>query len=71
MKKIEISDELYEQIKFLMQALPDEEGNPIKEESKVLELIVWSFMWFIEEQAHSNEVEDGDSCCGGGHCSNH
>jgi hypothetical protein len=53
-----------------MQALPDEEGNPIKEESKVLELIVWSFMWFIEEQAHANDIE-GDSCCGGWNCSSH
>jgi hypothetical protein len=53
-----------------MQALPDEEGNPIKEESKVLELIVWSFMSFIEEQAHANDVE-GDSCCSGWNCSSH
>ena len=72
MKTIEVSEELYEQITFLKQALPDKEGNPIENEAQVLELIVWSFMWFIEEQAHSNNVEEWDlesECCGSWKCS--
>jgi hypothetical protein len=63
MKTIEISDELYEQIQFLKQALPDEEWNPIWDESKVLELIVWSFLEFIQEQAKTeSHWEEGHSC---------
>gem|GEM_PF-7122957 len=40
MKTIEVSEELYEQITFLKQALPDKEGNPIENDAQVLELIV-------------------------------
>ncbi len=65
MKTIQVSDELYEQIQFLKQALPDEQGNPINEDSKVLELIVWSFLDFIQEQA---KMQEESWSCNWGNC---
>ncbi len=60
MKTIQISDELFDQIQFLLQALPDREWNPMKDENQVLELIVWSFLDFVQEQANE-EAKEGHS----------
>lgn len=74
--KVEIDEKYREALDLLKQVIPDMEGGEIKDDSKMVEALIDSFMAFIQEQAaaHSHEHEHEHwewGCCWGGSCWTH
>ena len=65
---IVLSPEYANHLELLKQVIPSETGEEITDDSKMVEVLIDSFMAFIQEQAeghaYGNDEEWG--CCGGG-----
>lgn len=63
---IVLSPEYAKHLELLKQVIPSETGEEITDDSKMIEVLIDSFMAFIQEQAahHAHDHEWG--CCGGG-----
>lgn len=68
---IELDSKYAEQLELLKQIIPDMEGGEIKEDWKMVEALIDSFMAFIQEQAAAHEHSHEGGCCGGGSCGSH
>jgi len=68
---VELSAEYAEHLELLKQIIPSSTGEEIKENGKMVEALIDSFMSFIKEQAsaheHAHGEEEGDHC-GSGSC---
>ncbi len=60
---VELSAEYAEHLALLKQIIPSATWEEIKEDSKMVEALIDSFMSFIKEQAWAHE--HGGGCCGG------
>ena len=63
--QIELSSEYREHLELLKQVIPSSTGEEIKEDSKIVEALIDSFMAFIQEQASAHEHSEWGWCCGG------
>lgn len=70
--QIEIDEKYREVLDLLKQVIPSPEGTEIKEDSKMIESLIDSFMAFLQEQAWEWSCGTGEEkeggCCGGGSC---
>ncbi len=67
---VEIDGKYREHLDVLKQIIPAEDGSQITDDSKMVEALVESFMWFLQQQA-AHEHGEGGWCCGGGWCGSH
>ncbi|MDD2871089.1 MAG: hypothetical protein PHS49_03790 [Candidatus Gracilibacteria bacterium] len=69
--KVEIDKKYREALDVLKQVIPDEKGELVESDSQIVEILIDSFMAFIQEQAahHAHDHEGG--CCGGGEGHDH
>jgi hypothetical protein len=58
---VELSAEYAGHLALLKQIIPSATGEKIKEDSKMVEALIDSFMSFIQEQAWAHE--HGEGCC--------
>lgn len=65
---VELSAEYAEHLELLKQIIPSATGEEIKEDGKMVEALIDSFMAFIQEQAgaHDHGEEEGGHCGSGG-----
>jgi len=63
---VELSAEYAEHLELLKQIIPSSTGEEIKENGKMVEALIDSFMAFINEQAAAHESHDDEE--EGGHC---
>lgn len=63
---IEISETYREHLDLLKQIIPNMDGSQITDDSKMVEVLIETFMWFIEEQAHQHSHDDSEWHCGSG-----
>lgn len=68
---VEIDEKYREALDLLKQVIPDMEGGEIKDDSKIVESLIDSFMAFIQEQAASHAHNHEGGCCGGWSCGSH
>lgn len=62
---IELSPEYAKHLELIKQIIPSETGEQITDDSKMVEVLIDSFMAFIQEQvAYEEHAHDG-GCCGG------
>ncbi|QFR38878.1 hypothetical protein A9Q91_01445 [Candidatus Gracilibacteria bacterium 28_42_T64] len=60
---IEISKDYLEHLELLKQVIPDASGEDIKDNGKMIETLIDSFMAFIQEQAGAHEHSEDGNCC--------
>lgn len=65
---IVLSPEYAKHLELLKQVIPSETGEEITDDSKMVEVLIDSFMAFIQEEAahHAHGHDDEWGCCGGG-----
>lgn len=71
---IELGEQYGEHIELLKQIIPDEAGQPITDDGKMVEALIDSFLAFLQEQAGAHEgweEEKSGWCCGGWSCGSH
>ncbi|MDD5769863.1 MAG: hypothetical protein PHE25_02755 [Candidatus Gracilibacteria bacterium] len=65
---IEISSEYRETIDFLKQVLAGKDGNAVKDDNELIEIMITGFMDMIQQEMGAHNHEEGDSCgCGHSH----
>lgn len=52
---IEVSSEYREYLDLLKQIIPNMDWSEIKEDSQMIEVLIQTFVWFIQEQAANND----------------
>lgn len=64
---IEINDKYREHIDLLKQIIPDQSWQRITDDSKIMEVLIETFIWFIQEQAqeHEHKHDKNWNCCWG------
>ena len=60
---ISLSPEYVKHLELLKQVIPDENGEEIKDDSKMVEVLIDSFVAFIQEQATHHAHDHTDGCC--------
>jgi len=66
---IEISEKYKEHLDLLKQIIPNMDGSQITDDTKMVEVLIETFIWFIQEQAmHEHNHDDGGWHCGTGWC---
>ena len=63
---IEISENYREHLDLLKQIIPNMDGSKITDDSKMVEVLIETFMGFIEEQAHQHSHDEWEGHCGSG-----
>ncbi|MDD3145395.1 MAG: hypothetical protein PHV23_04765 [Candidatus Gracilibacteria bacterium] len=65
---IEINSKYREYLDLLKQVIPNADGSEIVDDSKMVEVLIDSFISFIQEQGgeHDHEDADEDGHCGSG-----
>ena len=61
--KIEIDSKYREHLDLLKQIIPDTNGSAIKDDSRVTELLVETFIGFLQEQSHEHNHDHEWGCC--------
>lgn len=64
MLKIEIDNKYREALDLLKQVIPDIDWNEVKDDSKMVEVLIESFMWFLSQEWCGcwEDCECGDDC---------
>ncbi|MDD2907617.1 MAG: hypothetical protein PHH98_03165 [Candidatus Gracilibacteria bacterium] len=62
---IEINEKYREYLDLLKQVIPNADGSEIKDDSRMIEVLIDSFISFIQEQGEEHDHEHGED---GGHC---
>lgn len=66
---IELDSKYAEHLELLKQIIPSAEGKQINDNSKMMEVLIDTFISFVQEQAWMHEhSHDEGGCCGGGSC---
>jgi len=66
---IELDEKYWEHLELLKQIIPDETGQPISDNGKMVEALIDSFLAFLNEQAAAhNDEEQSEGGCGGWSC---
>ena len=61
---IEIDNEYREHLDLLKQVIPDVDWKNVDSDSKVMELLIETFIWFLQEQSQNHD-HDHEWCCWG------
>lgn len=64
---IQINQDYKEKLDLLKQIIPNMDGSQITDDSKMVEVLIETFIWFLQEQA-MHEHNHGDGHCGTGWC---
>lgn len=65
--KIEIDNKYREHLDLLKQVIPDIDWKQITSDSRVSELLIETFIWFLQEQSNQNNHDHEWWCCWGHH----
>lgn len=63
---IVLSPEYVKHLELLKQVIPSETGEEITDDSKMVEVLIDSFIAFIQEEATQHAYDNEWGCCGGG-----
>lgn len=66
MIKIELDEKYRESLDLLKQVIPDVDGSEISDDTKMIEVLIESFMWFLSQEWEWcccwDDCECGDDC---------
>lgn len=65
--KIEIDNKYREHLDLLKQVIPDTDWKQITSDSRVSELLIETFIWFLQEQSHEHNHNEDWWCCSWSH----
>ena len=64
---VQINQDYKEKLDLLKQIIPNMDGSQITDDGKMVEVLIETFIWFLQEQAmheHGHEHNHGDGHCG-------
>ncbi len=64
---IEIDNKYREHLDLLKQVIPDVDWKNVDSDSRVMELLVETFIWFLQEQSQEHNHDNEWWCCWGHH----
>ncbi|NVP17902.1 hypothetical protein HUU51_04250 [Candidatus Gracilibacteria bacterium] len=68
---VQINQDYKEKLDLLKQIIPNMDGSQITDDGKMVEVLIETFIGFLQEQAmheHGHDHNHGDDSCGTGGC---
>lgn len=65
---VELDEKYSEHLELLKQIIPDSDWSQITENWKMVEVLIDSFLSFLQEQAAHHAHDHDGGCCWGGSC---
>lgn len=59
---IEIDEKYQEYIDLIKEIIPEVDGSEIKDNSRAMEILLESFVGFLQEQSQTHNHEHGEHC---------
>ena len=59
---IEIDEKYQEYIDLIKEIIPEVDGSEIKDNSRAMEILLESFVGFLQEQSQAHNHEHGEHC---------